>query len=347
VNADGAPAAGASAVDALVDVLRSRDGCGALRLAAPAEPLKGGFWADIIALRFADAPPELSGDLILRVMPAHERASRDAVVQRAVGAAGFPTPRVAAAGVIPSSGRPFILMERARGGTLLAGLAVRDIAIAFHRMPRLLAEATTALHRLDPESLARALGEAGWPRESVGTGQVLDDIAASSASGLAGFGAALARLVRTRPSEDRLAICHGDMQPLNLIVEGGALSAVIDWTNARIADPTYDVAYTAQLLEQAPIALPRALQPLRRRFGRRSARQFLAAHEAIAPIDRARLPWYDALHALRLVSRVAERRATRDPLPRSHPWELAVDDALARVARQTGAAIALPPYPGA
>ncbi len=49
------------------------------------------------------------------------------------------------------------------------------------------------------------------------------------------------------------SICHGDFHPLNVLVDKGTVSGVIDWTYTRIADPAYDVGATIALFGQGPI----------------------------------------------------------------------------------------------
>ena len=79
----------------LLAALRKQTQRPALDFAAPPAPLGGGFWALLYTFRLAQAPPELSGELVLRVMPASdEEARREAAAQAAVVDAGFPAPRV-------------------------------------------------------------------------------------------------------------------------------------------------------------------------------------------------------------------------------------------------------------
>ena len=78
----------------LLGVLERHTGWRGLAYAVPPTPLSGGFCAEIYAFRLRGAPLELSGDLVLRVMPDEQRALREAVIQGAASAAGFPTPRV-------------------------------------------------------------------------------------------------------------------------------------------------------------------------------------------------------------------------------------------------------------
>jgi aminoglycoside phosphotransferase (APT) family kinase protein len=48
------------------------------------------------------------------------------------------------------------------------------------------------------------------------------------------------------------ALLHFDYHPLNLLVEGQTITAVIDWANARPGDPRADFARTYTILKVAP-----------------------------------------------------------------------------------------------
>jgi aminoglycoside phosphotransferase (APT) family kinase protein len=48
------------------------------------------------------------------------------------------------------------------------------------------------------------------------------------------------------------ALLHLDLHPLNVLVEGGRVSGVLDWENAAVGDPRADLARTWSLLRIAP-----------------------------------------------------------------------------------------------
>jgi aminoglycoside phosphotransferase (APT) family kinase protein len=54
--------------------------------------------------------------------------------------------------------------------------------------------------------------------------------------------------VNRPPEPARLAICHGDFHPLNILVQDGKVTGVVDWPNFCIADPAWDVACTIWIL---------------------------------------------------------------------------------------------------
>jgi aminoglycoside phosphotransferase (APT) family kinase protein len=313
----------------LLRILENRTRAAGLAYAAPPAPLGGGYWASLYGFRLAQAPRELAGDLVLRVMPtSDEQALREATIQSAVAAAGFPAPRVHfSAGREEGLGFPFIVMARVPGTPKLHLL----------RVPVILGRTMAALHALEAKPVAEALARAGIKQE-----EVLDGLAERTASLTTGsFAAGLMWLRANRPPAGSRAICHGDFHPFNLMLADGRVSAVLDWTQALLAEPAFDVAYTSQLLALWPLELPGVPRPLGRIIGRLAAWRFRRAYGR----RLQNLPWYEALHAFRVLVRVALARAgqTVPPLARDHPWELIADDAARVFRRRTGVAIALPP----
>ena len=332
------------AVD-LLRVLERHTAMPGLAYAVAPAPLAGGFWAALYGFRLAHGPRELSGDLVVRVLPTDEtHCRREALMQAAAAGAGFPAPRIHLVGGSEAGlGRPFIIMDRAPGGTLMSGLDWRNKARALAGMPELLAETMARLHALDPALVAESPTAAGVTT-------VLAELAERIAPlGLESFGGAMAWLYEHQPAEVSRVICHGDIHPFNLVIANGRASALLDWTNAVLADPAFDVAYTSQLLALLPIAvpgLPRWL--LKRVAGRFAAWRFLNEYRRRARVAIGALEWYEALHSLRLLTRVArwQKGITRPPRARNHPWQLAAPDAATAFQRRTGIRIELQPLRG-
>ena len=326
----------------LLRILERHTGMPGLAYAVPPVSLAGGFWAALYGFRLSHGPQELSGDLVLRVMPTDEaHCRREALMQAAASGAGFPAPRIHLTGGPEAGlGRPFIVMDRAPGGTVASGLDGWEKTRALARMPALLAETMAQLHALDPGMVSEA-------RDAAGVATVLAELAERiQPLGLDGFATALAWLYEHQPVERRRVICHGDLHPFNLVIVNGRASALLDWTNAVLADPAFDVAYTSQLLALWPVVVPglprRLLRPI---AGRLAAARFLAEYRQRASVEAAPREWYEALHSLRLLTRVARWRTgiTRPPRSRNHPWQLAASDAASAFHRHTGLRIELPP----
>jgi aminoglycoside phosphotransferase (APT) family kinase protein len=338
---------GADLERALLAVLERAAGRAGLRYARRPTPLSGGWWAALYGFCIENAPRGFEGELVLRLMPDDARARREVVIQHAVAATGFPAPKVRLAGDRAAGlGASFSIMDRAPGGSLASGLAGGERLRAFRRAPVLLGETMAALHRLDPTPVLEALARAGLPRIAQGVAGLLEEIGERVAQlRLRGFDSAVAWLHARRVEPEWLVVCHGDLHPLNLVISEGRVSALVDWTNARIAEPAFDVAYTAQLLEAMPVAAPRAARPLLRLLGRRAAHRFVESYQGRSAFDAARLRWYEALHALHLLARVAEARSGPAQLLPTHPWEIAAPAAAATLEERTGLALSLPARP--
>jgi len=331
--------------DRLLAVLRSATGSSALAYASDPVPLTGGFWAELFAFSLAHPPDGWPHDLIARVMPDATTARKETLIQRAVAAAGFPTPVVRAAGGPDDGlGRAFMVMDRAPGVPLLSGLSLTGVLGRgpglLTEIPGLLASAMARLHALDPEPVRRDLEAAGIASTSVGSMLALRREYASE------FGRPdLARAAQwlidhpARPAPH--VICHGDVHPFNVLRDGARVT-VLDWSTALLAPRPYDVAFTSLALSEPALDVPGWLRSPVRLLGRRLAGRFVRCYQASAgvAIDRTDLAWYQAVACLRtLVEMSGWVHSAQLDAHAGHPW-LAVGPAFAaRLTATTGVAI--------
>jgi len=330
--------------DRLIGVLRIAAGRPDLRYARPPEPLPGGFWADLLSFSLMDPPERWPAELVARLMPDPRSARKETIVQRAVAAAGYPTPLVRASGGPDDGlGRAFIVMDRAPGKPGISGLdggltpvAVRGIL----QVPELLATAMAQLHALDPD-LVR--GELELVREAPVTVPALLArlTLLAGESGRTDLAAAASWLADHPPRPAADVICHGDLHPFNLLADGGRVT-VLDWSNALLAPRAYDVGYTMLLLSEPPMRVPGWQRPLLRRFGRMLARRFFRGYRrqaATAP-EPGELRWYQAVVALRALVEVAGwvHAGTVSAHP-GHPWLTSGPAFARRLTALTGIAV--------
>ena len=142
-------------------------------------------------------------------------------------ASGIPVPTVHASGVW--NGRPYMLLEWCYGQPMLNEILARPWALwstcaAADRMQ-------AKLHRVE------APPEVAGFRDWIAWGHSDEALAATL------------RAVATKGN----ALLHGDFHPLNVLVSGSRVTAVIDWTNACAGDPRADVARTVSTLLLAPV----------------------------------------------------------------------------------------------
>jgi aminoglycoside phosphotransferase (APT) family kinase protein len=178
-------------------------------------------------------------------------------------------------------------------------------------MPELLGRSHAALHALDPAPLIDALAQRGIGQGSWGLDARFGWLE----------GKALVHewvrdvvewLIAHRPPEPkRIAVCHDDFHPLNILVEDGRVTGVLDWPGFLIADPALDVADTLVL-----IAIPtKHLGPALGMPALASvdtdllARRYLDAYRAEQPLDGARLEYYRARRCVHALIQGAEGQA--------------------------------------
>jgi aminoglycoside phosphotransferase (APT) family kinase protein len=168
------------------------------------------------------------------------------------------------------------------------------------RLPDMLAGLHLALHALDPGPARHALAAVGVAPERLGVSEALDGIAQEvAAARLDGLRGVLEWLVDRRPLEPQVAVvCHGDFHPLNVFVDRGRPTGVIDWANLRFGDRAYDVGATMALLLHGPLDVPIGLRTAmavgRRVLVEAYRRAYVRAHA----LDPARLRYYETLRTV-------------------------------------------------
>lgn len=264
--------------------------------------LSGGFWAEMFVIELAGCP-ELPNQIVARVMPEADVAEREMAVQAHLAEAGFPTPLVhASVGPSAELGRAWALMDLASGAPLLDDLdglrVLGQLPKLAKALPDQLGRLSAQLHAVDPSALQSATDE-------------IDELLTRIADhGTAANRPDLARrteeLRRSRPKGERTVVCHGDLHPLNVLADG-THETVLDWSATRLADPAYDLAYTAMLLRNPPLDTPGPLRPFLRAAGRALHRRFHAAyiaHGGSLP-DASIIDWYERLHRVRIDAEIA------------------------------------------
>ncbi len=313
--------------------------------------ITGGFDTTIYGFRLSGTDGDLAQPLIVRIYgpEAHERqATFETVMHNTLAGLGYPTPRILAGSTDATLlGTPFVIMPRVPGRVMLAsifGPRAPDTA-------RTLGTLHARLHALDAAELRRALEAAGvdsmgW-EASVSLDWMRTEIDALRLDGLRD---ALDWLIANRPpAPARLAICHGDFHPLNIMMDGRTVSGVLDWAGARIGDPAWDVGATLALFGQGPVGMPapvlRAIGVLRRwLLGR-----YIRAYSTAMPLDMDAVRYYEAYRCtLFLVEGGQHRQALAGvipPLVRPTAFHAkpVLDGIARRVTQITGVSVSLPP----
>jgi aminoglycoside phosphotransferase (APT) family kinase protein len=326
----------------LLDVLRNMSGSPALEYAHAPERLTGGFWAELLAFSLADPPPGWAGELVARLMPDPDVALKETIVQAAIAATGFRTPAVrASGGPAAGLGRAFVIMDRAAGRPLLSGLTGRA-AIAhgsrlLRQIPEWLAVTMANLHSVDPEPVRSQLDSTHHVGASVASLlQAQRQMAARF--GRADLTEAAQWLIDHPPLPAPDVICHGDMHPFNLLIDGAQIT-VLDWSSSLVGPRAYDVAFTSLVLAEPPLRAPGLLQPMVRLLGRRMARRFIRCYQRHCGVTTSRreLEWHQALACLRALVEVSGwAYEGHGDAHASHPWLISGPAFAARLTATTG-----------
>ena len=329
----------------LIGVLRSSAGTPDLKYERRPEAMQGGFWAELFSFSVANPPDGWPAELVARLMPDPGSARKETIVQRAVAAAGFPTPFVRAYGGPESGlGQAFMVMDRAAGGPALSGLDVGLTPAAvphlLRRIPELLATSMARLHALDPELVRSELEQF---RDVPVTVPGLTSMLARHAVEFDRPDLVdAARWLADHPPERAPdVICHGDLHPFNLLADGDRVT-VLDWSTTLLAPRAYDVGFTSLLLSEPPLRVPDWQRPVVRVVGALLARRFVRGYQrqTATVVQPGELRWHQAVVCLRALVEVAswEHEGVTDTRV-GHPWLVSGPAFARRLASLTGASV--------
>lgn len=310
--------------DALLDYLRQHVERPQLTYAEGPTQITGGFETLTYAFRLAGVEGDFARPLILRRHKLEHGpvlARFESAVQNAVADQGFPSPRVLAASsdALPLGGA-FIIMERLPGVPLLE--LIRKPSPRTLRMASMLASAQAQLHGLDSAPLRNALDAEGLASMASVDGWLAYLHMRIEQREVVGLQAGLTWAQEHRPTENASVICHGDYHPNNVLIDGEAVSGVIDWSLTKITEPELDIGNTRVILMLGPRDVPSFLQGIAGIMGRNLARRYYAAYKKLRPVDDSRVRYYEAVRCLASLVWASEHRleaqAGVDLGP--HPW---------------------------
>jgi len=316
------------------------------------EPVRlgGGFYTANYRFSLRDAPVDWTGPMVLRLFPTHAPHGLDeweVAVQTFAHDRGLPAPAVVLHD--PDStieGRQWFVMELMPGSPAMEGLNARQLLGGLSRivrdLPRQTAEVHLALHDLDPAPLIDSFGESAivarwWTHIASRSGDARPHPLEPGVEWLK----------RNEPDpRSPLVLCHGDSWGGNILLDHGKVTGFIDWTVATVAEPALDVAFLSTALTLAPVAMPRPIQRVAQRFGKRLADVYRSAYESGSNADLSSVPYYEALRCLlELDGVVGYRIAAAQGLPFDGPrptWDGIADQMVTYFADRTGVQLAIP-----
>lgn len=253
------------------------------------KPIVGGFETSIFEFQLRGASGDLSGRLILRLFRGgYEagRALRESVVQNTVSATGYPAPRVFLTCLDESVlGGEFNVMEKMPGKPMLENPS--------ERLPETLGRIHAALHQIDPNPLKRMLEAQGIDERRFSLQGLFNWIRGRiDSAGYDWLRPGMDWLDENRPEIGRVAICHGDFHPLNILMKDEKVSGVLDWSGFRITDPALDVAFTKVIISiPAPVLVSGFVSE-------EFVERYLSAYQRELPVSHESLEYFEALRCV-------------------------------------------------
>lgn len=304
-----------------------------LDYAAVPERLRGGNQAFVYGFQLADAPPEYSGRLVVRILREGAGDARlDAELQNALAALGYPAPRVRLASSNPETlggafqvmdrlaGRPLVraVVEGGSAGETPVGAGLRQVGAAlFGAWPGVLAQLQMQLHALDPGRLLERFESPEDARKQLALESAVARLEERlEADGLDGLRAGATWLRDARPVDRPASLCHGDFFPNQVLAESGAVTGVIDWSMACLAPAETDVGVVKAGIETLHLPVAGSFAGLTRGVARRAVSRFLAAYRARRGLDETAVRYGEVLRCLQVLAHTARgRRARAEGLP--------------------------------
>ena len=259
----------------------------------PLTQLKGGIETVTYQFQLKGAQEELNQALVLRLYPEY-RGSEDAVwessVQNALAEKEYPVARAYKVCTDKTIlGGAFYVMEFLPGQPLWTA--------PFDTIPEMLGKTHANLHKIDPEPLVKSLKEQGFVENRFLFRTDFFDGLAIAAKGteFPWTRAMFDWLTQNRPPKpERLAICHSDFHPLNILIQEGKVTGVLDW-HLSIADPVLDVANTIRLITMIKhLSVPGAESVDWEAF----TQKYLDAYCTQLPLDLTHIDYYRVVQNL-------------------------------------------------
>ncbi|HEV7758836.1 MAG TPA: phosphotransferase [Acidimicrobiales bacterium] len=291
-------------------------------LTAGPEAVLAGAGPDAFSFELATADPGWSGLLVARTSDVDVLANETGWI-RALDSTGYPVPEVVA-----DRHDDGVVIFRPPAGVNLAGCMVDD----FMAVPRFLAafgQLHARLHALSVDDLVAA-ATAGDGDSADGNSAEGDDDApldelldrAEAEAVRAEVDTELTWLDKFRPGEAAAVLCHGELNPVHVYVEGSdtATAVPVNWTRARLAPRTFDVAATLTAFWTSPLYVDGTVQRTALKMIRDSLMSaYVKAYTEASPepLDDEALRYWQAFHLGWLATDLA-RRIHDQPVG---PWD--------------------------
>lgn len=228
----------------LLNYLRQKFANPTLIYVRPPQPLSGGFETKIFSFQLQGDDFPLTDPMALRLYSENHFsgiAAWESGIQKAVNKAGYPAAEVYLSCQDKSIlGGEFYIYKMIPGTPLMFS--------APEEVTQKMGESHADLHGIDPTPLIESMHASGYTNFGVNFDYSLGEMmefAHSHDWAMEG----VQWLIENKPeSSDSPVVCHGDFHALNILVDQGKVSGVVDWGGLRIADAEFDVANTLVLV---------------------------------------------------------------------------------------------------
>ena len=316
--------------------------------------LSGGVFSEVYG--FSLSSEECRRPMVLRLYAAGSdpiQPRLEQAVQDGLADAHFPAPHVILADSDPDRlGSMFVVMERLPGRGFLRGVRpdqfVPDFPKLCLRWPKVLLEVAERLHKVDPAPVLAAAARGGIQTTQLSVRRHIEFVTANlEAFGGHGTKDALAWLSGNEPTPvDAPSIVHGDLWPANVLMQGGHLTGLIDWTMAGVGDPALDLGYACAGLAMMPAPLPPP-PPIRQGIhtaGKNMARRIREQYCERTKTTAERIKFYEALRCLVELSAVLpyrHRSKGTSAGAQRPPWDKGVKALVKHFEKMSGVPIAI------
>jgi aminoglycoside phosphotransferase (APT) family kinase protein len=216
-------------------------------------------------------------------------------------------------------GLPFNVMERVQGSPMPAGMATGEAAV--HEASVQLGRVHAQLHDLPVKPVIAALENSGFGADEFSAARQFAELSRYFEDGkLEWLRPGMDWLVKNRPVDESLAVCHGDFHPANIMVESGKVTGVIDWPGAALASPEHDVGTTVVLIKVAAVAVYPEARPMLEYV----VATYLDSYRSLASLDMTKVNYHTARRCFRAYTRATASLVLGirpELLPRAgYPW---------------------------
>ena len=284
----------------LIDYLRKKMQDSELTYATP--PMRFGQGQENYTFRFElkEAPPNIPKNLVLRLFREINRgfALKEGTMQNILVDNHYPAAKVHfICTELEPLGGEFIVMDLIRGKPMFE-------AVPPEKLPKMLAETHVALHAIAPDPLVEMLKPTSVP-EFWYDGTVFIDMFIESQN-IGWLKPAVRWIRQNEPEERRRTLCHGDFHPLNILVDDGKVTGVLDWGASRIGEPEWDVAGTIIICSYVGQIVVPEFDWLGIVDG------YIESYKRLARLDFGKLEYYEAVQCIVLLEVIASGSAEID-----------------------------------